>query len=107
MSIAKNNAAKTQGTKTFAQPVEALENRQMMSASVPHVPAFLPADVQQTTVHANKGRENTSHGTSNGTISTLTLVRTTVVNLPPIVKALTTFVEPKADSNVTQWKSFS
>src|SRR4051812_10214548 len=75
MSIAKNNnVTKTQKTNAFVQPIEALENRQMMSASVPHVPAFLPADVQQTTVHANNGHAKTNHGASNGTISTLTLV---------------------------------
>ncbi|HEX4796345.1 MAG TPA: C2 family cysteine protease [Humisphaera sp.] len=110
MSIAKNNTVTTtHKTNAFVQPIEALENRQMMSASVPHVPAFLPADVQQATVHANKSHANTNHGASNGTLSTLTLVRTAVVLPPPTIKSVTTtvFVEPKTNWDVTQWHNFS
>jgi len=104
MSIVKNNAAKTLGTKTFAQPVEALENRQMMSASVPHIPAFLPADVQQTTVHANKGHATQTTPKANGTLSLITKVS---VIYTPVIRPISLFIEPKVNSAVTQWKNFS
>ena len=105
MSIVKNNAAKTQGTKTFAQPVEALENRQMMSASVPHIPAFLPADVQQpAAVHGAKAGLPRHTATGNGTISLISKVS---ILTTPIRYFPTFFVEPKVNSDVTQWKNFS
>ncbi|HEX4797122.1 MAG TPA: C2 family cysteine protease [Humisphaera sp.] len=113
MSIAKNNTVtKTQKTNAFVQPIEALENRQMMSASVPHVPAFLPADVQQTNVHANKTHANKGHATQghgaatgNGTISLIDKV--SIVTTGIIYRPFPFFIEPQVNSDVTQWKNFS
>src|SRR4051794_38891234 len=115
MSVVKNNSvAKTRPTKSIAQPLEALENRQMMSASVPHLPAVLAADFEQPAVHAHnghagKGHANTGHATrGHGGIAALTPVNTQAFSVLPIVDSVTTTVlaEPKANWGA-QWKNFS
>ena len=112
MSVAKNNSVPK--IKSFAQPVEALESRQMMSASVPHIPASLPTGFEQTAVHANQGHTNkTSANAGRVTrrhvgIATVTPVTTQTFSGLPVVDAVETPVlaEPKANWSA-HWKSFS
>jgi len=112
MSVAKNN--RVTNTQSFAPPVEALENRQMMSASVPHIPAMLPAGFDQPAVHANQGHANegrasmghATHG--HGRITTVRPVRTHIFSVLPVVDAVTTPVLPEPKANWSaHWQNFS
>src|SRR5579871_550923 len=116
MSVAKNNSvAKSRKTASFVQPFETLENRQMMSASVPHIPALLPADSNQPAIlanhgHAKQGHANAGHAAhGRGVIGVVTPpIRTNVFSVLPVVNTVTTTTlpEPKVDWS-TEWKNFS
>ncbi|HEX4797118.1 MAG TPA: C2 family cysteine protease [Humisphaera sp.] len=113
MSIAtKHSVATTQGNRSFCQPIETLESRQMLSATVPHIPAFLPqfqsnADQSNANVHAGNGHHsNKGHGTSgNGSLITTAVLNTKLVST--IFHPIPVFLEPKVNSDVTQWHNFS
>src|SRR5690242_650007 len=103
MSVAKNN--RMSRTKSFVQPFETLESRQMMSATVPHIPASSPADFTQPAIHANlehghKPHATESHATkSHGRIPIVSPIGTHITTVLPVVNPVTTtfITEPKVD----------
>src|SRR5690348_6353345 len=106
MFAMKNQASKTTKHYSASQPIETLESRQMLSASatdyVPPQPLnvrlALGADTANINNQSNHGNHN--HG-GHGTI--FTRLPISVYRLPfPIF-----YIEPKVNSDVTQWHDFS